>query len=134
MTLKDKNRNDAILYRLELCKKSQEETEFCLNNNMLKLAAYSLYYSGFYALSALALKEKFSTKKHKQLLGWFNSNFVKTGVVDKRYGRIIRRAYEVRTKMDYEDFFVSNINDLEELSSDMKDFINKIEGLINIEK
>jgi uncharacterized protein (UPF0332 family) len=80
------------------------------------------------------LKEKFSTKKHKQLLGWFNSNFVKTGVVDKRYGRIIRRAYEVRTKMDYEDFFVSNINDLEELSSDMKDFINKIEGLINIEK
>ncbi len=31
----------------------------------------------FYMLSALALKHGFSTSKHKQLIGWFNKQFVK---------------------------------------------------------
>jgi uncharacterized protein (UPF0332 family) len=52
----------------------------------------------FYSLLALGIKSDFETSKHAQLIGWFNKNFINEGLIDPRYGKIINKAFNRRTK------------------------------------
>lgn len=84
----------------------------------------------FYAVSALALKNNFPTSNHGQLIGWFNGEFVKGRVVDTRYGKILNRTFEMRSKADYDDFAEYEIDEVLKLFEEMKDFISEIHGII----
>ncbi|MCU0289623.1 MAG: HEPN domain-containing protein [Acidobacteria bacterium] len=55
----------------------------------------------FYILCALALKHQFKTSKHKELIGWFNKNFIKEKIIDPKYGEVIRKAFIKRYDSDY---------------------------------
>ena len=46
--------------------------------NLDAVALNRIYYGIFYIVSALAIKNRFSTANHSQLIGWFNTNYVKT--------------------------------------------------------
>jgi len=61
-----------IKYRLERSLETISEVEHAIQNNHLHLAANRIYYAIFYAVSALAAKNNFSTSKHFTLLSWFN--------------------------------------------------------------
>jgi len=80
----------------------------------------------FYALLALALKHNFKTSKHRQLIGWFNKDFIKTGVIDISYGRIINNAFENRSDSDYGLFVEFTLEDITEMHQEMKAFIKEI--------
>ncbi|TVR75226.1 MAG: HEPN domain-containing protein [Marinilabiliales bacterium] len=86
----------------------------------------------FYILLALALKHHFKTSKHQQLIGWFNKEFVKSGKVDTRLGSIIYKAFEDRTDSDYGIFIEFEKAEVQIKLEEMKEFISKIEELINI--
>jgi len=68
----DFDKDELIKYRIERAKETIQEAELSLKNKSLHLAQNRIYYSIFYIISALALKNNFSTSKHVQLLGWFN--------------------------------------------------------------
>ena len=84
----------------------------------------------YYALTTLALKHKFETSKHGQLIGWFNKEFVAQNIVDKKYGKILRNAFQNRTKGDYDAFVYFSFAEVEEMITDMSLFINKIDSII----
>jgi uncharacterized protein (UPF0332 family) len=102
MTLSEENRQQLIKYHIEKSKQAVEDVKFLIENKKLYLAANRIYYGIFYILSALALKHNFSTRNHGQLIGWFNKNFVKTNVVDKKYSNIVRSSFELRSEADYD--------------------------------
>ncbi|VEN74433.1 conserved hypothetical protein [Candidatus Desulfarcum epimagneticum] len=58
----------------------------------------------FYAVSALGTRHGFATSKHGQLIGWFNKEFIKTGVFKRNYGKTLRDAFEIRKQGDYDAF------------------------------
>lgn len=76
-----------VKYRIERAEGTLEEIELAIENDKLHLAANRIYYSVFYVVSALALKNEFKTSKHSQLLSWFNREIVKTGLIDKNFGK-----------------------------------------------
>ena len=80
----------------------------------------------FYAVAALALKHKFETSKHTQLIGWFNKEFVKTGVYDAKYGKILRNSYQKRTKGDYDVFVKFEKDEVIGMRKDLVEFLNVI--------
>ncbi len=84
----------------------------------------------FYALLALGLKYQFETSKHLQLLGWFNKNFIHEGLIDTRYGKIINKAYNRRTKGDYDSYIEFDTSTVTEMFEEMKDFIKAIDEFI----
>jgi uncharacterized protein (UPF0332 family) len=84
----------------------------------------------YYALTALALKHKFETSKHAQLIGWFNKEFVATNKVDKSFGKMLRKAFEDRTKGDYDAFVDFSLPVVETKLEDMKQFINIIDSIL----
>ncbi|MGE5399600.1 MAG: HEPN domain-containing protein [Ignavibacteriales bacterium] len=75
-----------------------------LANGFLSTAMNSIYYAGFYIVSALAALDNFSTAKHKQLIGYFNKEYINSGRIDPEIGKILRTAYDRRQAADYHDF------------------------------
>lgn len=134
MTLSDEDRDQLVKYNIEKSKQAIEDVEFLMDSNKLYLAANRIYYGIFYMLSALALKHKFSTKNHGQLIGWFNQNFVKTSRIDKKYSNILRLSFELRSDADYDVLKIFNKEEIQQSYIEMKEIIFETEKLINPRK
>ena len=90
-----------------------------------------IYYSIFHIVSALSVKYDFSTSKHKQLIGWFNKNFIHTNLIDTKLYKIYSKAFSNRQESDYEDFVAFLEEEVEEHFKDMLYFVSEIEKFIN---
>lgn len=124
------DRNELVNYRLSRAKETLEEAKISIENERYLLAANRIYYASYYAVSALAIKHEFKTSKHAQLLSWFNKNFVKNEIVEKRLGKFYLDAFELRQESDYEDFVVMDKNSVDEKLKLAAEFIDKISGLL----
>jgi len=100
--INDDDRDSLIKYRLSQASNTIDLARFLILSDKLTVAVNRIYYGMYYALSALALKHKYETSKHAQLIGWFNKEFVSTKLVDVKFGKILRNAYQNRTKGDYD--------------------------------
>ena len=96
--INDKDRQVLIDYRLKQASETIGLSQFLIDSNQLIVAVNRIYYGMYYAVTALALKHKFETSKHAQLIGWFNKEFVAAGIIKAEYGKILRNAYQNRTK------------------------------------
>ena len=130
MTLNDENSQSLINYRLQQAEESKKATVLLIENKQYKAALNRIYYSIFYVVSALAIKHKFKTSKHVQLIGWFNKNFIFNGIIDKRYNQILRDAFTARSEADYGEFVEFTEDQVIEMYEEMKDFINVVKSLI----
>jgi uncharacterized protein (UPF0332 family) len=97
MTLEEQTRADLIKYRLEQARETIEVVDLLLKNDKLSTAVNRIYYGMYYSILALALQNNFETSKHQQLIGWFNKEFIRNGLIEKEYGRMLRDAFENRT-------------------------------------
>ena len=128
--IKDNHRQTLIDYRLEQARETINLTEFLIDSNQLNVAVNRIYYGMFYSVTALAIKHKFETSKHKQLIGWFNREFILTGLLNPKYGKILRNAFQNRTKGDYDAFITFEREEVVEMKNEMIDFISSVEKLI----
>ena len=124
------DKESLIQYRLQRAKETIKEAEDDISKKFLHSAENRIYYAIFYSVMSLALKYDFSTSKHKQLLGWFNRNFIKTGKIDKDFGDIYRDALENRLEGDYEDLKNFSSEEVNADFSNMLKFVERIEKLI----
>lgn len=127
MTMSDGERSVLIKYRTEQAHEATDEVRFLIDNDKLKLAVNQVYYGMFYILNVLALKHKFQTSKHHQLIGWFNKNFIKDKKIDRKYSVILKDAFDNRSESDYGISVTFSKSDVEKMFEDMKDFISAIE-------
>jgi len=104
MSIDDQDRHDLIQYRLAEAKDTEADVELLISHDRFRAAINRIYYSMFYSLLALGLKYQFETSKHAQLIGWFNKNFIHDGLIDSKYGKIINKAFNRRTKGDYDSY------------------------------
>jgi uncharacterized protein (UPF0332 family) len=128
--IKDNDRQILIDYRLEQARETIKLSGFLIDSNQLNVAVNRIYYGMFYVVSALAIKNKFETSKHGQLIGWFNKEFITTGILQPKYGKILRNAFQNRTKGDYDAFITFDREEVMEMHIEMIDFIDSIEELI----
>lgn len=126
----DNDRESLIDYRFKQAIDTVELAKFLVMSEKLIIAVNRIYYGMYYALTALALKNKFETSKHGQLIGWFNKEFISTKKLDSKYGRILRNAYQNRTKGDYDAFVSFSKVEVEYMLAEMTDFIEEIKRLL----
>lgn len=130
MTINEKDRETLTNYRIDKAKRAEDDARFLIDNNKLHLAVNRIYYGAFYILSALALKYQFQTASHQELIGWFNKEFVKEELIDRKYGRFVHKAYDKRSKADYADYVEFEKEEVLAMFNEMKDFLEEIEKLI----
>ena len=128
--MKDDEKNALIEHRISRAIAAIDEVDFLISNKKLLLAVNRIYYGMFYILSALSLKYDFSTSKHQQLIGWFNKEFVATGKVEPKYGKIIHNAFSNRSTGDYDDFAEFEEDEVKTSFNELKDFIKTIRAFL----
>lgn len=126
----ENDRESLIDYRLKQALETIELAKFLVMSEKFIIAVNRIYYGMYYALTALALKNKFETSKHGQLIGWFNKEYISTKKLDSKYGKILRNAYQNRTKGDYDAFVSFSKEEVESMLSEMIDFIEEIKRLL----
>ncbi len=134
MTLDPGDRDTLIKHRMNRARETRLESILLFENGMLAAVVNRVYYSMFYALSALAILQEFETGKHAQLIGWLNKNFIKTGMVDNRYSKIISQAFDKRMLGDYADLPEFSVTEVEAMIAESGEFIVMIEKLIGVKQ
>jgi uncharacterized protein (UPF0332 family) len=72
MTLSPEEREELVRLRLKRSRETEQEAILLFQNNRFPAAVNRIYYSMFYALSALAIYHGFQSGKHGRVIGWFN--------------------------------------------------------------
>lgn len=119
-----------IKHRIERANETLSEAKTASQNGSYLLAANRIYYASFYAVSALGLKQGYSTSKHGQLLGWFNQYFIKTKLIEKNYGEFYQNAFQMRQQSDYDDFVEFAKESIDEKIKLASEFIDRISKLL----
>jgi len=121
---------ELVTYRRNRAFETIREIDKLLSEGMLLFAINRIYYAGFYIVSALCLLDDFSTSKHTQLIGYFNREYVKKGLIDIETGSILNLAYRKRTSVDYQDFVTVTRDEVYQYFNEMKLFVEKVDDLI----
>jgi len=124
--MQDKELVENWLYKAD---KSLKAVKDNLELDNIEAAQNRLYYAIFYTVSALGQSKGFVTSKHGQLIGWFNREFIKTGILPREYGELYRNAFKYRQETDYTFNSVPDKKLLESMFEESKIFIQKIRNL-----
>ncbi|MEI8086451.1 MAG: HEPN domain-containing protein [Paludibacter sp.] len=127
----EKDRDALVTYRLQQAYETIELAKFLAGSQKLLIAVNRVYYGMYYALTALALKKSFETSKHGQLIGWFNKEFIASKKLDSKFGKMLRNAYQNRTKGDYDAFISFSKQEVDEMLIEMEEFIEVINKIIH---
>lgn len=122
--------SDYIQYKRDRAFEALDDIQKMIDNKMLSAAMNRIYYAGFYNVGALLLLDGFSTSKHRQLIGFFNKEYLKTGKVPVDIGEILDESYNNRVVADYHDFVYLTKSQVEEFYNQMKEFVSFIDQMI----
>lgn len=118
---------DLVLYRIETAKSDLKSAEVLLNAGEYRGANNRAYYAIYHAISAIHALNGKSYKRHKDSLGNFNKEYIKTGIFPGTLGRRIAEAEEIRHASDYDDFYIATKEEAEEQIMTADELIRLIE-------
>jgi uncharacterized protein (UPF0332 family) len=98
-------RKEYAKYRIESAYKTFEAAKVLADREFWNSAVNRLYYSLFYSVNALLVIHNISIKSHSATKSQFSLHFIKTGKIDKKYGKLLAQLYDWRQKGDYENIF-----------------------------
>lgn len=107
--MEKKTSKEFALYRLERAKSEIETAELLYKENKLLAANNRAYYSIFYSIRAVLAMEKIDFKRHKDVMAYFNKNYVKTEIFPRQMGKKIILASKIREDSDYDEKYVPDI-------------------------
>lgn len=123
--------SDLISYRLQRALETLEEADYNAKGGYFNAAVNRLYYSCYYAASALMLDNDLEASSHKGIKTMLGLEFVVKGKLDAKYGRIYQQLFENRQSGDYEDFVYCDLELFEQLRPQAEDFVNTVSKLIH---
>jgi len=105
----------------------------CFDNGFYNAAASRAYYAMFTAarvlLNDLAGFASEDVRRHRAVMRFFSSEFVRRGLVDHDVGRAFLRSLHLRGIADYEPQSIKR-NEAEAVLATMQDFISAVEKLL----
>lgn len=102
---------DLSKYRLETAKDDLATAKKNFEDARYRASVNRSYYAIFHALRALTALDQFDSGKHSGIIAYVNQHYVKEGIFDKDFSKLIDSAYRLREKADYEDFYIVAIED-----------------------
>ena len=133
MSLEYENRVEMVRLHLEKAHQNLTDAEILLASNSVSSATGRLYYAVFHAVHALFVANGISAKTHHGMNAQFNEHFVKTGVLDQRFGRIVALLENMREKAEYDVIFSISRDEYEALKPTAYELVQQIERLLSNE-
>jgi len=112
-----------IKEELEKARKRLEAAELLFEKGMLEDAINRIYYAIFYAARAILNVLGFDAKTHSGVISEFGLRVIKPKKLDRKYGQILRKAFEMRESGDYELGIIFEEEEVKKLLKEAKDFL-----------
>ena len=113
-------------YRFGVAQEDLDASRVLLHDRKYKPSINRSYYAIFHALRAVTALDGFDSRKHSGVIAYFNKTYVKEGIFDKKASKIIDKAFRIREKADYQDFFVASEKDAESQILDAEELIEMV--------
>lgn len=118
-------------HRLQQAKDDLKASEILYKENLYKSANNRAYYSIFHSIKAVLALEPIDFKRHKDIIAYFNKNYVSNEIFPKKMGRKISIASRIREDSDYEDEFVVETDDTKAQIETAKELLDLVEKYID---
>ena len=122
------NKTDLMKYRLEIAESDLRVARLLMQSKEYRAANNRAYYAIFHAISAVHALDGKAYKKHKDAIANFNRDYVKTEIFPRDIGRKISRAEEIRHASDYDDFYIADKKETQELTDTAEELIRMVEA------
>lgn len=120
MSINEEQIQAIVSHRIEKSDATYTDVLKSMEFEMYSTAANRLYYSFYYAASALLLSKGVETHRHSSLQSMMHLHFVKTGLMNSEDGLLMRQLFNLRQERDYDDFVVVTKEDIEPLVIDKR--------------
>lgn len=119
--------DDLIHYRLSSAREKLTSARLLLEAGLYKDSIGRSYYAIFSAIRAILAARQVDFSKHAGVIAYFQKEFIKTGIFDKKYSKYLQQAFQIRNSCDYDDFFIVSKQDAEEQYERATEILTMIE-------
>lgn len=110
----DERKKDLSKYRIEQAAETLEVAKECYCNKHYKDSINRSYYAAFYSIKSILALGEIDFKRHKDVMAYFNKNFVAKGIFSREIGKGLGRIQQKREKSDYDDFYMASSEEAQE--------------------
>lgn len=117
-------------YRLSRSRESIEEAKLLSKANHWNTVANRLYYACFYMASAYLVKIEIEGSTHASIKTGFNLKLIKTGKLEKKYGNVYNKLFNLRQDADYRDYRDVSETQISPMIIEVERMLREIESLL----
>jgi uncharacterized protein (UPF0332 family) len=118
-------------YRIEKAEECYRDALHAMDNGAYSNAANRSYYCIFHSMRAVLALNEFDSKKHSGIIAAFNQRYIKNKIFPDTFSEIIKLAFTVRGKSDYDDFYMVSKESVETQVVNAKAFLDGIKSFIS---
>lgn len=124
---------ELAMYRMERTFEMLIASEDNLKIGQYKTSLNRSYYAIFHAMRAANIIKGFDSSKHSGVIAFFNKEYLKENIIDRKMSPIIKNSSFFREKSDYDDFFIASKKDAENQLKNAKIFLSVVEDYLKTE-
>ena len=125
----DEERNAITKYRTEKAIQTLEDAKQIAEIKRWSSAVNRLYYSIYYAATALLISNGHISRTHSGMMSLLNQYYVMTGILTKEDSKLIKRLFDLRQESDYDDFIDVDEEDVMHYLPEVETLVQKIISL-----
>lgn len=127
----DNRQIELCKYRIQEAKDSLTVAKKCLEDDFYKDAINRSYYAAFYAVKGVLSLGTVDFKRHKDVIAYFNKEYVATKIFSREVGRRLATLKQLREKSDYDDFYIASKEKAEEQVETASMVISAVKSYLN---
>ncbi len=106
--------DDLVKYRLSSANEKLTSAKVLLDAGLYKDSVGRSYYAIFSAIRAVLATRQVDFSKHAGVISYFQKEFIKSEIFDKKYAKYLQQAFQIRNSCDCDVFFIVSKQDAEE--------------------
>lgn len=118
-------------HRIGQAKEDLAACKLLYKEKFYKSANNRAYYSIFHSIKAILALEPMDFKRHKDVIAYFNKNYVKTEIFPKKLGHKIAEATTIREDSDYDDEFIVKSEETQSQIETAEELLGLVEKYIS---
>jgi len=122
---------EMIKAQLEKSEDKLKAAKSLLKDGFFDDAISRAYYSIFHAASAVLLSKGITVESHSALKTIFGLRFIKSGKIERKFGRILSRLKDEWENGDYDIFTDFNSQDAEEAIKQAEEFLERMKKFLS---
>jgi uncharacterized protein (UPF0332 family) len=131
MTLSIKDKIELSRYRIEKAKKILKDASNLFKTSSYESAINRSYYAVLNASRSLLILRGIDPETHEGIKTMLSKEFIRTGLLPKKFGETFRSIQSRRIDSDYGDYVEIGVDEASDSLKKAREFVSKAEELLN---